>query len=298
MEELVSLVIPTYNRADLVEESILSAIHQTYANKEIIVVDDGSTDDTKEVCEKYVTAGQIRYIYKQNGGIASALNRGIAEMNGTWFKWLSSDDVLVHNAVEELLHFALENNTKAVYSDYMLIDQDGNKVGEFIEPTYKTYLDFASSLWQQHIGNGSSTLIHKSIFERVGLFDATLKFGEDYDLWLHACILYGIMFYRCPQILLKYRVHSQQLSGKVRNEALKNNGRIRQRVKEQYISTYGKREWIQLMDEFKKRGKVRPLWRRVARKVLYYLPQDIRKSIVAVYNSRKQQHTELAYNEE
>ena len=92
MQDLVSIIIPTYNRADLVEQSILSSIQQTYPNKEIIVVDDGSTDNTREICQKYIDSGQIRYIYKQNGGIASALNRGISEMKGTWFKWLSSDD--------------------------------------------------------------------------------------------------------------------------------------------------------------------------------------------------------------
>lgn len=287
MEELVSIVIPTYNRADLVEESILSAVQQTYVNKEIIVVDDGSTDNTKEVCEKYVTAGHIHYIYKKNGGIASALNRGIAEMNGIWFKWLSSDDVLVHNAVKELLHFAIGNNAKVVYSDYVLIDKHGKKLGEFIEPTYETYLDFAASLWQQHIGNGSSTLIHKSIFERVGLFDTTLKFGEDYDFWLRVCILYETMFYRCPQILLNYRVHSQQLSGKVTNEALKNNERIRRRIKEQYVSMYGKRKWNQLIDEFRKRGKVRPLWRQIGRKFLIYAPPSIRQAILEEWSKRK-----------
>lgn len=280
MEELVSVVIPTYNRADLVEESILSAIHQTYPNKEIIVVDDGSTDDTKEVCKKYVKPGQIRYVYKQNRGIGSTLNRGIAEMRGTWFKWLSSDDVLVHNALEELLHFARENNANVVYSDYILIDQQGNEVGESVESTYKTYLDFASSLWVSHIGNGSSALIHKTVFDQVGLFDTGLKFGEDYDFWLRACILHGIMFYRCPQFLLKYRIHPKQLSGEVKKEALKNNDRIRQRIKEQYIATYGKIKWNQLIEEFKARGKIRPLWRRIGRKFLIHAPPSVRAAIV------------------
>lgn len=293
MVELVSIVIPTYNRADLVEQSIFSSLHQTYQNKEIIVVDDGSTDNTRAMCEKYVTSGQIRYIYQKNEGIGSALNKGISEMKGTWFKWLSSDDVLMHNAVEELLRFALEKNAKVVYSDYMLIDQNGKEVGEVIENTYNDYLDYASSLWQQHIGNGSSSLIHKSVFEQVGTFNATLKFAEDYDFWLRACILNGIMFYRCPQILLKYRMHSKQLSDKMRTDdnlidRIKIYEQIHQEVKERYISTHGKREWNQLMNEFKKRSHIRPFWRRMGRKMLTYLPHDTTKSIVTMYNSRKE----------
>ncbi len=293
MEDLVSIVIPTYNRADLLEEAILSSLQQTYSNKEVIVIDDGSRDNTKEICKKYVASGQIRYVYKENGGIGSALNRGISEMKGTWFKWLSSDDVLIHNAVEELVHFALEKKSKAVYSDYMLIDQHGNRRGEYVEPTYNTYLDYASSLWEQFIGNGSSVLIHKSVFEQVGLFDTTLRFGEDYDFWLRACIIHGVMFHRCPKMLLKYRMHSKQLSEKVGDddriiERIKHYERIRNRIKEQYISVYGKRNWSQLIEEFRKRGKIRPLWRRMARKVLCYLPLDTAKSIVGQYESKKQ----------
>ncbi|MGH9921968.1 MAG: glycosyltransferase [Nitrososphaerales archaeon] len=283
MEDLVSIVIPTYNRADLVEEAILSSVKQTYPNKEILVVDDGSTDNTKEVCKKYVSSGQIRYIYKPNGGTASALNRGIAEMKGSWFKWLSSDDVLLPSAVEELLRFATVNNAKFVYSDFVIIDLEGNKIGEFIESTYATYLDFAASLWQYHIGHGSSSLIHKSVFEQTGIFDTKLRSREDYDFWLRACIVHGIMFYRCPQILLRYRVHPTQITSQISTEALRNDMKTRNRIKRQYIEMHGKENWNQLMIEFRKRGHVRPLWRRMARRLLALMPKGASDSIANRY---------------
>lgn len=281
MEELVSIVIPTYNRADLLQEAIDSALRQTYPYKEVIVIDDGSTDNTKEICDKY--GEKIRYIYKENGGIASALNKGISEMRGVWFKWLSSDDVLEDNVVEELVKFAHENNAKFIYSDYIIIDDQGRQIGEFIEPTYDTYLDFASKLWQYFIGNGSSSLIHRSIFEKVGVFDTSLKNAEDYDFWLRVCILHGIMLYRCPKVMLRYRVHLGQLTAEVRPEALQYNMRIQDLMKKQYIKLYGKKNWNKLMKEFKKRGTIRPLWRRVGRKFLTFMPKGIAGSLVNFY---------------
>lgn len=279
--DLVSIVIPTYNRAPLIGDAIDSALNQAYKNTEVIVVDDGSTDNTKEVCSKY--NNKIKYFYKSNGGIASALNFGVEKMQGSWFKWLSSDDILEENAVEELVKFAHEKHARFVYSDYILIDGQGKQVGEFIEPTYDTYLDFAAKLWQSFIGNGSSSLIHRNVFEEVGVFDKSLKSAEDYDFWLRACILHRIMLYRCPKVLLRYRVHSKQLTAEVKTEALKIDMRIRERIKHQYIELYGKESWNQLMKEFKKRGYVRPLWRRVARSILAHLPKETADSLVNSY---------------
>jgi len=227
MDDLVSIVIPTYNRAELLPQAIESALKQTYRNIEVIVVDDGSTDSTSMLCKRY--GSQIKYVRKENGGIGSALNRGIAEMRGEWFKWLSSDDYLQPEAVDLLLRKAWEENAKIVYGSYRIVDHDRRVVGFCPEQNWD-YLSFAAQLVRQHMGNGSSVLIHKSVFEKVGLFDERLKAGEDYDLWLRACLLYKIRFKCVTAFILNYRAHEKQLTAQMREQALANRTYIRNRI--------------------------------------------------------------------
>jgi len=227
MNELVSIIIPTYNRADVLPQAIESALKQTYKNIEVVVVDDGSKDNTSDVCKDY--GSQIKYVRKQNGGIGSALNRGIAEMRGEWFKWLSSDDYLQPEAVELLLRKAWDENAKIVYGSYRIVDREGRVVGFHPERSWD-YLSFAAQLVRQHIGNGSSILMHRSVFEKVGLFDEKLKAGEDYDLWLRACLLHKFRFKCVSAFILNYRAHEKQLTAQVKEDALANRTYIRNRI--------------------------------------------------------------------
>ena len=94
----ISIIIPVYNAEKYLEECIRSAIEQSYRDIEVIAVDDGSTDNSLEILEKY--SSKIRIIKKKNGGTSTALNIGIEAMDGQWFKWLSADDILDNNAVQ------------------------------------------------------------------------------------------------------------------------------------------------------------------------------------------------------
>jgi hypothetical protein len=227
MSNLVSIVIPAYNRADLLPQAIESALNQTYRNIEVIVVDDGSTDETSDVCQKY--GAKVRCIRKENGGTASALNVGVKNMRGEWFKWLSSDDYLQPEAVELLLRKAHEAKAKIVYSSYTLVDERGRVIG-FHPEHERGFLSFAAELVQQHVGNGSSVLIHHSVFEKVGLFDEHLKAGEDYDFWLRACLIHRIRFCCLHAFMVNYRVHPKQLTFRFASGALANQQRVRDRV--------------------------------------------------------------------
>jgi len=229
-------VIPTYNRADLLPQAIESALNQTYRNTEVLVIDDGSTDNTRDVCRNYVAERQIRYVRKPNGGIGSALNRGILEMHGEWFKWLSSDDYLEPEAVELLLRKAQDARAKVVYSSYRLVGVNGRLVG-FHPERDRDYLSFAAELVRQHVGNGSSILIHRSVFERVGLFNEGLRAGEDYDFWLRACLLHKYRFHCVEAFTLNYRVHEKQLTAQVMHQALANRTHIRERILQQMEAT-------------------------------------------------------------
>ena len=106
----ISIIIPVYNAEKYLEECIRSAIEQSYRDIEVIAVDDGSTDNSLEILEKY--SSKIRIIKKKNGGTATALNTGIEAMDGQWFKWLSADDILDNSAVQVLI-----NETKKLGKD-------------------------------------------------------------------------------------------------------------------------------------------------------------------------------------
>ena len=230
---LVSIVIPVYNTEKFIKECIESALNQTYRQIEIIVVDDGSTDNSLKIIKKF--SDQIKVISKSNGGTASALNLGIKEMNGDWFKWLSADDLLYPNAIQELVDEAKKLDdivNYILYSNYDIIDSNGKILGQFIESNYNSINSFELNtiLLDHHIGNATTSLIHKSAFERFGMFDENVGFAEDYELWLRFCILHKCRLHLVPKILAKYRIHETQLTAKKMDKALENANEIRKYI--------------------------------------------------------------------
>ncbi len=281
--EPVSMIITVYNRGDLLPQTIDSALRQTYPNTEVIVVDDGSTDDTPNICARY--GDKIRYFRKENGGQSSALNRGISEMRGAWFKWLDSDDILEDNAVEELLQFANEKQAKIVYSDYTVLDSNGKEIGQFITPTYATYSDFAASLWNNSLNsivNPNSVLIHKNVFEEVGLFDTSMGYGLDIDFFLRACIIHGMMFYKCSSLLLRYRVHKRQQSAIVGIDSVKYIMQMRKGIMQKYVALHGEEAWVKLMRELRDQSQY-PVWKPLTAKFLTVLPTAAGNFIFRLY---------------
>lgn len=211
----VSIIIPVYNAEDYIEECLKSALNQTYKDIEIIAINDGSKDDSLSKLEKF--SEYIKIISKNNGGTASALNTGIKAQTGEWFKWLSADDALHANAIEELISEAKITNSPEnciFYSNYHIINSNSKIIGEFIESNYNglSTFDINTRLLDGYIGNGTTCLIHKSAFDKCGLFDQTLEFGEDYEFWLRLCVLNGYRLHLIPKFLAKYRHHNTQLT--------------------------------------------------------------------------------------
>ena len=125
MNKKVSIIIPVYNGEKYIKEAIESALNQTYTNIEIIVVNDGSKDNTDEICKSY--GNKIKYIKKENGGVATALNTGIKEAKGQYVAWLSHDDLYKENRIEkgmEVLSKLKDKNT-IIFSNFELIDSNG-----------------------------------------------------------------------------------------------------------------------------------------------------------------------------
>ena len=188
---LVSIVIPVYNGSNFLSEAIDSALAQTYDNLEIIVVNDGSKDDTESIALSY--GDKIRYFAKENGGTSTALNLGIANMRGEYFSWLSHDDLYypqkISRAVEELSK--LENKDTIIISDLDGMDEDYHKT--FPTALYQEHMDAFKSRKSSYLypvvynkTHGCTHLFSKKVFETVGLFDVTSLVAHDFEFYYRA----------------------------------------------------------------------------------------------------------------
>jgi len=245
-DEKVSVIIPVYNSEKFLKFSIESVLNQSYSDIEIITVDDGSTDESLKILRKY--ENKISIIEQSNHGLTSALNAGIKKMNGKWFKWLSPDDVLEPQAIETLVNHAkkLSDNT-IVYSNWEIIDQENNKLRDFSESNYNELgnFEFNVRLLDGQQINVNTTLIPASLFEKGCLMqDHEDPVVVDYDFFLRAGILFGTSFHLVPESLLKYRIHTNQLSHKDISKTLSYLSELKNQVlsqldeskKEQYLS--------------------------------------------------------------
>jgi glycosyltransferase involved in cell wall biosynthesis len=226
---LVTIVIPTYNRGRLLPACIDSALAQDYPSFEVVVVDDGSTDRTAEVCEGY--GSRIRYFRKPNGGAASALNYGIGKMRGTWFKWLSSDDELEPGALSALVEGG-KSGAGVVYGDFAKIDSHGRVIGRYRERDFRSLDDFVLGLWWHFAGSAAAAIVLRACFDRVRLFDETLRYAEDYDWWLRAAMVHGIRFMHIPTSVARYRIHP----GQITREKLEATEGLRRQMKRNLIN--------------------------------------------------------------
>jgi glycosyltransferase involved in cell wall biosynthesis len=207
---LVSIIIPVYNGSNYMREAIDSALAQTYENIEVIVVNDGSTDNTDEIARSY--GDKIRYFKKKNGGVATALNLAIEKSKGEYISWLSHDDVYYINKVEEqiLCLKKIDDKNTILYSDWDLIDAEGIMINSIDHRKSHTIDKLNISLYPVFRGliHGCTLLLPKSLFLEVGNFDVELKTTQDYDMWFK--ILRRTFIRHIGKRLIKSRVHDQQ----------------------------------------------------------------------------------------
>lgn len=216
---LVSIVIPLYNGANYVEQAIQSALEQSYDNIEIIVVNDGSTDNGagKEICHKY--ADRITYLEKENGGCASALNCGIRQANGDFISWLSHDDLYFPEKVKHQIDLyeskGLNPETAIISSVGALVDSNGEEIPHRSRKAKGLY-SAKRAFWYflfRSCPNGCGLLVPKGVFETCGFFDEELRFVLDWNLWLKFALM-GTDFYFDDEVLVCNRVHSMQVTVK------------------------------------------------------------------------------------
>ncbi len=215
---LVSIIIPVYNGSEYMREAIDSALGQTYKNIEVLVINDGSCDDgaTEEIAKEY--SDKIRYFYKENGGVSTALNTGIKNMKGEYFSWLSHDDVYTEDKVEKSVKALseLENKKTLVCCECIHIDKDSKVISTAIsekESSQKLLSSRESLMKMLNEGtmSGCALLIHRDVFSDAGLFDETLRFNQDSFMW-NKIFLKGYPMLCIPHIGVKGRIHEKQLT--------------------------------------------------------------------------------------
>lgn len=206
----VSIVIPIYNGANYMREAIDSALAQTYENIEIVVVNDGSRDKgaTRKIAQSY--GDKIRYFEKENGGVATALNRALREMTGEYFSWLSHDDIYLPDKIEKQIKYLseMENRDRVIlYSDYELIDEKTRAYCICRKPHEELMANPALSLLDGAV-NGITLLIPRTAFDECGLFREDLRCTQDYELWRRMMDKY--CFVHQPEVLAGSRQHKGQ----------------------------------------------------------------------------------------
>jgi len=257
MEDLVSVIIPVYNSEKFLAESINSVLSQSYKNLEIIAVDDGSTDHSLDILNQF--KDDIIVIHQKNQGLAGALNTGIKKMTGKWFKWFSPDDIMNPDAIETLVRKWIELGPNCiVYSNWDLIDEKGTFLRSFSESNYNNLdnFEFNVRLLDGQQINVNTSLISAQLFSQgCDIRQLDDPVAIDYDFFLQAGLLYKTKFYLIEKPLIKYRVHSQQLSHQNITQSLSYLEEIRKEIMSK-LDSDAREKYLSSLEEYKKKKPI------------------------------------------
>ncbi|NCC91672.1 MAG: glycosyltransferase family 2 protein [Opitutae bacterium] len=209
---LVSVVVTAYNYGRYVRAAVASVLAQTYDNLEILVVDDGSTDDTPSILAEYARAGRIRYLRQDNAGQARAKNRGIAESRGRLVAFLDADDQWLPRKIEKQVPLFADARVGVVCSKRAIILADDSL---FPNPPHTRLQrgDVLGPVFARNFVPFSTAVVRRSCFDQVGVFDESLGMGIDYDLWIRMAARWHFDF--VDEELALYRYGHGQMSRNV-----------------------------------------------------------------------------------
>jgi glycosyltransferase involved in cell wall biosynthesis len=213
----ISIIIPAYNVAPYIRETLESVFAQTFADYEVIVINDGSPDTEafEGAIEPY--RNRIRYIRQENGGASSARNAGLRAAQGKLVAFLDADDVWSHNYLEEQLQFIREQNCDLVCADAMIAGDSPDAGKTYMESVMETAPMFGEVTFLQLVSAErslitSGVVARRDLILEVGLFDQTLRNAQDFDLWLRLA-RHGARLAYQRRVLLEYRARQGSLSG-------------------------------------------------------------------------------------
>ena len=205
---LVSVIIPTYNRAWALAEAIDSVLVQDYNNFELIIVDDGSTDNTPNLLNEF--AGKLKLIRQENAGVSAARNRGIAAARGDFIAFLDSDDTWLPQKLSGQMDFMIRCPEALICQTQEIWIRNNTRVNPRACHKKLSGMIFEPSL-ALCLVSPSAVMIKKNLFDKVGYFDERLSACEDYDLWLRVSCRFPVYLVDEP-LVIKRGGHADQLS--------------------------------------------------------------------------------------
>jgi glycosyltransferase involved in cell wall biosynthesis len=210
MSTLISVIIPAYNAERTILETVKSVQKQTFSDFELIVINDGSTDQTLELVQSFEDERLKIFSYK-NAGLPVARNRGISHATGEFIAFLDADDLWTPDKLELQLA-ALKQHPEAGLAYSWTCNMQEGKCVHIVEPRFEGNV-YANLLLWNFISNGSNPLIRRQVIESVGEFESTLQSGEDWDYWLRIAVRWS--FIVVPKVHILYRLSSNSMSSKL-----------------------------------------------------------------------------------
>ncbi len=207
---LVSVIIPSHNRGWILKEAVDSVLSQDFRDFELIVVDDGSDDNTRDVLSPYRNMEQVTVIHQKNRGVSAARNRGVDSASGEWIAFLDSDDLWLPEKLSAQVEFFRSNPDALICQTEETWIRNGVRVNPKKRHEKPSGMVFKSSL-SLCLVSPSAVMMRRELFERVGEFDESLPACEDYDLWLRISCRYPIFLLETP-LIIKRGGHEDQLS--------------------------------------------------------------------------------------
>jgi len=203
-----SVIIPSYNRADLIPRALDSILVQTHPAREIIVVDDGSSDKTARILREIYP--EVHYYYQRHSGVSAARNRGISLTNSRWIALLDSDDAWLPEKLSAQASAIRANPTSRLIHTNEIWYRNGKQIQQ-----KKRHQKSGGRIFERCLPlcaiSPSSAVIRRDVFADIGLFDESLKACEDYDFWLRYCAREPVVFLDQP-LVQKFGGHADQLS--------------------------------------------------------------------------------------
>jgi glycosyltransferase involved in cell wall biosynthesis len=224
----VSVIIPTYNRAGTLSECVESVLGQTFQDYELIVVDDGSTDDTREALERY--RDKLHYIYQENQGPSRSRNRGISEARGELIAFLDSDDVWTPDKLEKTVP-ALEGDADAgIIFTNVIFQGPGGEIVRVTEYGGLTQGQLRDMMMERTLIVTSSAVVRRRVFEEIGVFDETLTYAEDWDMFYRIVRKYPAKIVRDKLTIYRFSKNSMLANHEKREKLVQDTFTVLERI--------------------------------------------------------------------
>lgn len=239
-----SIITPSFNQGQFIEETIKSVFNQTFQDFEHIVVDGGSTDNTLKILKKYKAKypDKFFYISEKDKGQSDAINKGMKMAKGEVLTWLNSDDYYPEYTLEEV--YKVFNEKKDVFwlsGDYIVVNENGKKIHSFVK-YYKRFLrllPFNPTIYIANFINQPSTFFRKEIIKQVGYLNINYRYNMDYDYWLRMFTKGYKNFYLNKELSF-FRIHSKSKSGYQYKEMFKEDLEVLKKYKNNLLFLFHK----------------------------------------------------------